>query len=118
MSDNPDRDTKNVLRSWVQILKHAWHLDRQAMSDETWRYLQTCIITFKHVQLLCHLSMNVLPFYGFNRPHSEKSCFTVWIPSAVLQFCMKWTRHFVVVVCCLKWKETDPPPPPKCQLCT
>jgi hypothetical protein len=58
ISDNLGRDTKNYLRGWVQTLKHARHLERQAMSDETWRYLQTCIITFKHVQLLCHLSMN------------------------------------------------------------
>jgi hypothetical protein len=52
MSDKPDRNMENAVQSWVHILKR--HIacrkadDWLVCSEKTWRYLQTCIITFEN----------------------------------------------------------------------
>jgi hypothetical protein len=52
MSDNPDRKMKNAVHGRVHTLKGHMTFRKAneslVCSDETWQFLQTCIITFKN----------------------------------------------------------------------
>jgi hypothetical protein len=71
MSDNPDRNMKNAVHSWVHTLKDTWHLGRQMSHLSVQTKLETVssnlqyYVQNKYKFWVFYRWINVMSFYSF-----------------------------------------------------